>query len=113
MSALFASSYGYVIFPKITKAGLVMGGSGGYGRYMNMANPLARQKWHRYPSAHRLVPKAYHEVIFLENKEVLDRFKDNKVEFSAEISAVAVKSGASENAKYTDGVSVFTMILAD
>ena len=31
MAALFESSYGYVIFPKIGKGGFIVGGSGGDG----------------------------------------------------------------------------------
>jgi lipid-binding SYLF domain-containing protein len=52
--------------------------------------------------------QAYREVIFFENKEALDRFKENKLEFSAQASAVAAKSGASANVKYRDGVMIFT-----
>ena len=46
--------------------------------------------------------------IFFETKEALDRFRQNKFEFSSQISAVALKSGVSANAKYTEGVAVFT-----
>jgi lipid-binding SYLF domain-containing protein len=52
--------------------------------------------------------QAYRELIFFENQESLDRFKKNKFEFSAQASAVAAKSGASANAKYRDGVMVYT-----
>jgi lipid-binding SYLF domain-containing protein len=52
--------------------------------------------------------QAYREIIFFENQDALGRFKANKLEFSAEISAVAAKSGVSKNAKYTNGVVVFT-----
>jgi len=37
--------------------------------------------------------------------------KASKMEFSSQLSAVAVKSGVSKNAKYTDGVAVFTQDL--
>lgn len=53
--------------------------------------------------------QAYREVIFFEAKKDLDRFKENRVEFTAQVSAVAAASGASANAKYVDGVMVFTM----
>ena len=52
--------------------------------------------------------EAYREVIFFENKAAFDRFKENKLEFSGQVSAVAAKEGASANAKYRDGVLVFT-----
>jgi lipid-binding SYLF domain-containing protein len=56
--------------------------------------------------------ESYREVIFFENKEVLHRFKENKVEFTGQVSAVVAKSGASANAKYADGVAVFTQDLS-
>ena len=39
----------------------------------------------------------------------MDRFKNSQLEFSAQVSAVAVTAGASANVKYTEGVMVFTM----
>ena len=53
--------------------------------------------------------QAYREVIFFENATTLTRFKENKVEFSAQVSAVAASAGASANVKYKEGVLVFTM----
>lgn len=47
-------------------------------------------------------------MIFFETKDAMERFKEDKLEFSAQMSAVVVKSGASANAKYTDGVLIFT-----
>ena len=52
--------------------------------------------------------QAYRELIFFENKEALDRFKENKIEFSAQASAVAAKAGASANAKFSGGVMIYT-----
>jgi hypothetical protein len=51
------------------------------------------------------------KLFFFENQDALDRMKQSKTEFSSQISAVAVKSGVSKNAKYIDGVSVFTQDL--
>ena len=53
--------------------------------------------------------QAYREVIFFESKKEMDRFKESKFEFSAQASAVAAKTGASADAKYANGVMVFTM----
>jgi lipid-binding SYLF domain-containing protein len=108
MSNLFSSSYGYVIFPKITKAGLVFGGSGGYGVVYEQGKAIGTAKAAQVTVGAQVGAQAYREVIFFENKDVLGRFKANKVEFSAEISAVAAKSGVSKNAKYISGVAIFT-----
>jgi len=53
--------------------------------------------------------QAYTELIFFETKEALHRFKSGNFAFAAQASAVAVKSRASADAKYADGVVVFTM----
>jgi lipid-binding SYLF domain-containing protein len=52
--------------------------------------------------------QAYREIIFFENKDAMDRFMQNKVEFSGQVSAIAVKAGASANANYRNGVVVFS-----
>jgi len=53
--------------------------------------------------------QSYSELIFFETPDALNRFKSGNYTFSAQASAVAIKSGASANAKYADGVAVFTM----
>lgn len=108
MSALFVASYGYVIFPKINKAGLVFGGSGGYGTVYEHGKSIGTAKVAQVTVGAQIGAQAYREIIFFENQDALGRFKANKLEFSAEISAVAAKSGVSKNAKYTNGVAVFT-----
>jgi len=108
MAPLFTSSYGYVIFPKIGKGALIIGGSGGNGAVYEKGKAIGTAKIAQVTVGAQVGGQSYREIIFFENKDALDRFKDNKVEFSAQVSAVAVKSGASKNAKYRDGVAVFT-----
>ena len=48
-------------------------------------------------------------MILFEDKTSLDNFKKGNFEFSAQVSAVAVKAGASANAKYEHGIMVLTM----
>jgi len=53
--------------------------------------------------------QAYSEVIFFEDANAYNSFVENEFQFAAQASAVALKTGISANAKYTDGVAVFTM----
>jgi lipid-binding SYLF domain-containing protein len=108
MSGLFAGSYGYVIFPKNGKGGLIIGGSGGNGLVFEKEKTIGTAKMAQVTVGAQVGGASYSEIIFFEDKKALDRFKDNKVEFSSGVSAVALKSGASKDAKYSDGVSVFT-----
>lgn len=108
MDNLFDKSYGYVIFPNIGKGGLIAGGAGGKGTVYQKGKAIGSAKMVQVTVGLQAGGQAYREVIFFENKEALDRFKGDKLEFSGQVSAVAAKSGASANAKYTDGVIVFT-----
>jgi lipid-binding SYLF domain-containing protein len=53
--------------------------------------------------------QAYAELIFFETQSALDSFKSSQFALSAQASAVAAAEGASANAKYQLGVSVFTL----
>jgi lipid-binding SYLF domain-containing protein len=108
MSSFFSNSSGYVIFPKMGKGGLIIGGSGGHGAVYEKGNAIGTAKMAQVTVGAQVGGQSYREIIFFENKEALQRFKDNKVEFTSQLSAIAVKSGASKNAKYADGVAIFT-----
>jgi lipid-binding SYLF domain-containing protein len=108
MNKMFSSSYGYAIFPKIGKGGFIVGGSGGDGTVFEQGKEIGTAKMGQVTVGAQIGGQTYREVIFFENKDALDHFEKNKVEFSGQVSAVAVKSGAAKNAKYTDGVAVFT-----
>ncbi len=108
MKNLFTKAYGYVIFPNVGKGGVGIGGASGNGAVNEKGKRIGMAKMTQVTIGLQLGGQAYREVIFFENKSDLDRFKENKFEFSAQASAVAVKSGASANAKYTDGVMIFT-----
>jgi lipid-binding SYLF domain-containing protein len=111
LSSFFTSSQGYVIFPKNGKGGLIIGGSGGNGVVYEKGKAVGTAKMAQVTVGAQAGGASYREIIFFENKEALDRFKENKLEFSGQVSAVALKSGASKNAKYADGVAVFTQDL--
>jgi len=108
LSNLFKSAYGYVLFPNIGKGALLVGGAGGKGVVYENGKAIGKAKVVQVTVGAQAGGQAYREVIFFETKEALQRFKEDKLEFSGQMSAVAVKAGASANAKYTDGVLVFT-----
>ena len=51
----------------------------------------------------------YTEIICFETAQAVQNFKEGHFRFDAQATAVALKSGAGANAKYKDGVAVFTM----
>ena len=109
MSNLFANSAGYVIFPNVGKGGLGVGGAGGNGVLYENGTGVGMAKLTMITIGFQAGGQSFREVIFFEDKEHVERFKENKVEFSAQVSAVAAAAGASKDAKYVEGVAVFTL----
>jgi lipid-binding SYLF domain-containing protein len=108
MQSLFDNSYAYVMFPNVGKGGVGVGGAAGNGIVFEHGTAIGSAKMKQVSVGFQFGGQAYREVIFFENKAALDRFKQNKFEFSAQASAVAATTGASANVKYRDGVMVFT-----
>ncbi len=109
MAGFFGSAHGYVIFPNVGKGGLGIGGAAGNGAVYQGGKLIGMAKMSQVTIGFQAGGQAYREVVFFETNEPLQRFKENKVEFSAQVSAVAATAGASANAKYKEGVLVFTM----
>nr|WP_315202425.1 YSC84-related protein [uncultured Flavobacterium sp.] len=109
MKSIFDNAYGYVIFPNVGKGGIGVGAAAGNGAVYEKNKLIGMAKLSQLSIGFQAGGQAYREVIFFESKSAMDRFKESKFEFAAQVSAVAAKAGASGNAKYTDGVMVFTM----
>ena len=108
MLSLFDSAYGYIILPNVGKGGLLVGGAAGNGTVTQGAELVGFAKMTQLTIGFQLGGQTYSEVVFFEDEKAFNRFKENKIEMSAQVSAVAAASGASANAKYVDGVTVFT-----
>ncbi len=104
----FDTAYGYVVFPSITKAAVVVGGAAGNGRVFEKGAYVGDAHVTQASIGASLGGESFAEVIFFETKAALDHFKDNKFEMTAGMSAVAASSGKSKDAKYADGVAIFT-----
>ena len=108
MKNLFSDAYAYAILPNVGKGGMGIGGAAGNGVVFKNDQLIGMAKMTQLTIGFQWGGQAYREVIFFENSEALERFKENRLEFSAQASAVAVTAGASANAKYSDGVLIFT-----
>ena len=105
---LFESAHGYVIFPSIGKGAIGVGGATGNGIAYEKGKPIGKVNLTQLTVGMQAGGKVYREVIFFENAESMQRLKDGKLEFTGQVSAVALKAGRSANFKYADGVLVFT-----
>jgi lipid-binding SYLF domain-containing protein len=102
-----ANAYGYAVFPSVAKGGAVVGGAYGRGEVYEQGRMVGWADLSQATIGAQLGGQSFSELILFENKAALDNFRNGKVKFAANASAVALKSGAADSAKYTDGVLVF------
>ena len=108
MKNLFENAYGYAILPNVGKGAIGIGGAAGNGVAYEQGSIVGMASMKQATIGFQFGGQAYREVIFFETKAQMDRFKQNKIEISAQASAVAVTAGASATAKYRDGIMIFT-----
>jgi lipid-binding SYLF domain-containing protein len=101
-------SYGYAVFPRITKGAVGIGGAGGKGIVFKNDKPTGQSTMSQASIGFQLGGQQYVEVIFFENKKAYDKFTNKKVKFSGQASAVAIKPGASVDIAFKNGMAVFT-----
>jgi lipid-binding SYLF domain-containing protein len=109
LEKLFKKSAGYAVFPTVAKGAIGIGGAHGAGQVYEKGKLIGTASLTQVTIGFQLGGQGYSEVIFFENKEALDNFKESKFALSAQVSAVAAAEGASSNAKYEQGVLVFTI----
>ena len=99
---------GYAIFPDVGKGGFIAGGAYGRGVVYDKDNKMAGYSDISQATIGLQVGgQSYAELVVFESRMDLNRFMTGKFTFAANVSAVALKTGAADTAKYTDGVAVF------
>jgi lipid-binding SYLF domain-containing protein len=108
MSTLFTNAAGYAVFPSVGKGGFIVGGAHGKGLAYQKGVLIGYASLTQVTFGAQVGGQEFAEVIFFETEEALNDFKGSAFNMSAQVSAVAAAEGASENARYVDGVIVFT-----
>jgi len=108
LAAFARSSAGYAVFPTITKGGLGVGAAHGDGVVFVKGKPVGKASMTQVSVGLQAGGQEYSQVIFFQTPDVLHTFMSNQFAFSANASAVALKSGAAAAARYENGVAVFT-----
>ncbi len=109
LTKLFSNSVGYVVFPRVGKGGFIVGAEHGKGIVYEKGKPIGEATLTEINVGPQVGGQAFYEIIFFETTEALDSFKEGDFEMSAKVGVVAAAEGAGLNAKYRDGVIVFTM----
>lgn len=109
LTELLADSAGYAVFPTVGKGAVGVGGAYGKGVLYENGEPVGYCDLTQATVGLQLGGQSYTEIIAFEEGVDVQRFKEGQLRFSAQATAVALKSGAGANAAYKDGVAVFTM----
>jgi lipid-binding SYLF domain-containing protein len=104
----FKQSAGYVVFPDIGKVGLIVAVGDAQGEVYEKGKVIGTASMSFGTVGLQAGAQVYSQIIFFQEAAAIDRFKQNKFEFTANASAVIVKAGAAKAAEYRDGVAVFT-----
>jgi lipid-binding SYLF domain-containing protein len=109
LARFFTSAVGYAVFPRVGKGAVGIGGAYGRGVLFEHGKAAGRSTLTQVTIGAQLGGQAYSEIVFFESPEALASFKKGQLAVAAQVSAVIASSGASANAKYTQGVAVFTL----
>jgi lipid-binding SYLF domain-containing protein len=107
IEALVKDSHGVAFFPEVTKGGLGIGGAYGRGVVYERGKHVGYADMTQGTIGLQIGGQTYSEVIVLEDKAAMDRFKQNRVDIDANASAVIARTGAATNVRFVDGVAVF------
>ncbi len=109
MKSFFTDSAGYAVFPSVGKGAVGIGGAYGKGQVFERGNMVGWTDLSQATIGFQLGGQAYSEVIFFQTPASLKRFTSGEFALAAQVSAVAATAGASLDARYKNGVAVFTM----
>jgi lipid-binding SYLF domain-containing protein len=111
LQSYYDQSYGYAIFPKVTKVGVSLGFAAGKGIVFKNHVAISLSKLKQLTFGLQFGAQKYSKVIFFQNKKAFEQFKNKKLKFKGQASAVAIKKGASADLSYSYGVAVFTQTM--
>jgi lipid-binding SYLF domain-containing protein len=105
----FGKSYGYAVLPKVLKGGFWVGGAHGQGEVFEENGMVGYCSVSQATLGFSFGGEYFREIIFFRDKEDLDRFKSGDFTFSAQVTGVALSTGAAAKADYESGMAVFVM----
>ena len=108
MQAWFKEAYGYVVFPSVGKAGFGIGGARGKGLVYEQRKLVGKSTLTQVTIGLQFGGQAFSEVVFFKDKTAFDDFTRENFEFGAQVSAVALTTGASADLAYNGGVAIVT-----
>ena len=100
-------SYGYAMFPSVGKGGLIVGGGYGKGVVWEHGKRVGYADVTLASIGALVGGQTYAELVVFKDKDSFQSLMDNKLTFSANTSAVILKTGAARKSAPVNGTVVF------
>ena len=97
----FTNAYGYAVFPRVGKGGMVLGGAFGKGQVYQGEKVTGHVSLAQLSIGLQMGGQAFSEIIFFQDKRAYDEFTRGSFELDAKASAVANTAGAQAEAGTT------------
>jgi len=109
VARVFDAAAGNAVFPTVGKGAVGVGGAYGKGVLYEGGSVVGYCDLTQGTIGFQLGGQSYSEIIAFETPQAVQKFKEGNFRFGAQATAVAIKSGAGADAKFTDNVAVFTL----
>ena len=109
LAKFFDKSAGYAILPSVGEGGFIIGGQRGDGLVYEKDKLIGKVTMSEVSVGAQVGGGKFAELIFFETEEALKDFQKSQWVMSAKAKASVAASGVAENAKYEQGVAVFTL----
>ncbi|MBT4877708.1 MAG: lipid-binding SYLF domain-containing protein [Desulfobacula sp.] len=94
----FNEAYGYAVFPRVGKGGIILGGAYGAGRVFKQRSISGTAALMKISVGFQLGGQAFSEIIFFEDKRAYNEFTSGTFEFDGSLSAVLITTAAQAQA---------------
>lgn len=95
LKAELEKHYGYVVFPSVGRASVVLGGAYGKGQVFEQGKPIGFATLSQMTIGVQVGGQTFTELLMFDAKPALDEFRNGRLAFTGNASAVIVKAAAS------------------
>jgi hypothetical protein len=99
----FDNSYGYAVFPSVTKAGVIAGGAHGEGRVFVAGEHVGDVVMTQVSLGFQLGGQKFSQIVFFQDERAFNEFTAENFELGAHVNAVAITAAASAAASTAGG----------
>lgn len=111
LKVFFNRAYGYAVFPRIAKGGLIVGGAFGEGLVFVHHKIVGRSRVKQLTLGLQVGGQSFAQILFFKNQAAFKHFIRGQMEFGAQASAVALDAGVGTHVEHDKDVVVFTKAL--